>query len=122
MAVIKAAKRPPVHDSAVATVSPLVRQDAMRSAARLKNASGNIVVFRREGLRPKPRTGTLAPGLEASSYSRALVALRGAFLLLERWNNTGNSVPPAPIGPLVPCLPVIYISRCSPAQLVERLR
>jgi hypothetical protein len=53
MAVIKAATRPPVHDSAVATVSPLVRQDAMRSAARLKNTSGNMPRFPARGVTPE---------------------------------------------------------------------
>src|ERR1700730_15754876 len=71
MAVIKAAKRPPVHDSAVATVSPLVRQDAMRSAARLKNASGNMPRFPARGLTPGTTDG------HASSRS-------GSFGLLSR--------------------------------------
>ena len=71
MAVIKAAKRPPVHDSAVATVSPLVRQDAMRSAAWLKNASGNMPRFPTRGDTPETTDGH-------ASYRT------GSFVLLSR--------------------------------------
>jgi hypothetical protein len=42
MAVIKAAKRPPVQDSAVAMVSPAARQESIRAAARLLNGSENM--------------------------------------------------------------------------------